>query len=413
MIFWITASALALVAFAILARAVLRRRDTEEHPAAFDLQVYRDQLKEVDRELARGLINDGDAERIRTEISRRILAADAQINARSQSGGDDARTGPWLIVALIVVLLGGSLLGYWLLGAPGYGDKPLQERLAQAQDRLDNRPSQAELEARLPPAPPITPSPEFMELMDQLRDKVAANPEDVQGLELLAQNEESLGNFRAAYQAQVKVIRLKGKYASALDYTILANMMISAAQGPVSPEAQEALRRALELKPQDPLARYFWGLLMLQNDRPDMTFRIWQDVLRDSPPDAPWVGAIRSQIKDLAWFAGVEYTSPTPPATADTGLPGPTTLDMDAASDMEAGDRQAMIRDMVENLANRLATQGGTPQEWARLITAHGVLGETDRAASAWAGAQTAYAGAPDALAVLRDAAERAGVLDR
>ena len=60
MIFWITASALALVAFAILARAVLRRRDTEEHPAAFDLQVYRDQLKEVDRELARGLINDGD-----------------------------------------------------------------------------------------------------------------------------------------------------------------------------------------------------------------------------------------------------------------------------------------------------------------------------------------------------------------
>ncbi len=412
MIFWITASALALATLAILALAVLRRRDADEHPASFDLRVYRDQLKEVDRDLARGLINQGDAERSRTEISRRILAADAQIGESAQSGADDGRASVPLIAALAIVLVGGSLLGYRLLGAPGYGDKPLLERLAQAQERMDSRPSQAELESLLPPSPPITPSPEFLELMDQLRDRVAANPEDVQGLELLAQNEESLGNYRAAYQAQVKVIRLKGKYASALDYTVLANMMISAAQGPVSPEAQEALRRALELKPQDPLARYFWGLLMLQNDRPDLTFRIWEDVLRVSPPNAPWIGAIRSQIKDLAWFAGVEYKSPTPPA-ADTGLPGPTVLDMDAAGGMEAGDRQAMIRDMVENLASRLATQGGTPQEWARLITAHGVLGETGRAAAAWAEAQTAFANTPDALAIMRDAAERAGVLDR
>ena len=71
-----------------------------------------------------------------------------------------------------------------------------------------------------------------------------------------------------------------------------------------------------------------------------------------------------------------------------------------------------MIRGMVDGLSNRLATDGGTAQEWARLIGALGVLGETDRATAIWAEAQTVFADRAEDLALIRSAAEQAGLTE-
>lgn len=411
MVFWITAGALALVAAGIIALAVRRQRGNSEHPAEYDLRVYRDQLKEVDKDLARGVIDEADATRIRTEVSRRILAADSQLKAEQAGETTKSRGGMALIVAMGVVLIGLSFFGYWQLGAPGFQDQPLSLRVEEARARMDSRQSQAEAEAQVPASPGPTPDADFVALMDKLRQTAAERPDDLQGQELLARNEASMGNFKAAYTAQQQIIRIKGDRASSSDYSILANMMIAAADGYVSPEAQAALRRAMEINPANNLARYYWGLMLLQNDRPDLTFKIWDQVLRQSPPDAPWVPAIRSRIMDLAWFAGVEYQMPAAPHSGD-GLSGPSSDDMEAASEMSAEDRQEMIRGMVSNLAERLATEGGTPEEWARLISAYGVLGDSERALVIWEEAKGVFAENPEALAIVRAGAERAGVAD-
>ena len=82
--FWIIIGSLALGVGAVLALALLRGRKGDVPPAAYDLQVYRDQLKEVDRDLARGVIAPAEAERVRTEVSRRVLAADAELQAQQK-----------------------------------------------------------------------------------------------------------------------------------------------------------------------------------------------------------------------------------------------------------------------------------------------------------------------------------------
>jgi cytochrome c-type biogenesis protein CcmH len=64
-----------------------------------------------------------------------------------------------------------------------------------------------------------------------------------------------------------------------------------------------------------------------------------------------------------------------------------------------------MVAGMVEGLAARLADQGGPPEDWARLIGAYVVLGETDAARAAYAQAQAVYAEAPDAMAMIDAAA--------
>ena len=69
-----------------------------------------------------------------------------------------------------------------------------------------------------------------------------------------------------------------------------------------------------------------------------------------------------------------------------------------------------MIRGMVEGLSARLANDGGTSAEWAQLIGALGVLGDTDRARAIYGEAQVVFGARPEDLAIVRAAAERAGV---
>jgi cytochrome c-type biogenesis protein CcmH len=414
MTFWLIISGLALAIAALLALAILRGRTGEEPPAAYDLRVYRDQLKEVERDLARGVIGPEDAERIRAEVARRILAADAQLQKGLQHGAQPRALALSAAALSLVVMVGGSIWVYARLGAPGYPDMSLASRIDAAQEARTNRISQAEAEAKVPAGASVqAPSPEFIRLMDQLRAAVAERPNDLQGAMLLARNEAVLGNFTAAHKAQARVLSLRGNQASADDYVDYADMMILAAGGYVSPEAETALRAALTRDPANGPARYYVGLLQAQTGRPDNAFRTWEAALRDGPPDAPYILAIRAQIEEMAFRAGVRNFTLPPLGDAPAVVPGgPTAEDIQNAEGMTEDERMAMIRSMVQGLSDRLALQGGTSAEWARLIGALGVLGDQRQARVIWEESQSVFWDSPEGLAEVNEAARRAGLTE-
>lgn len=405
MTFWIIVGALALVVVLLLARAAARgRQDTSA--ADYDIRIYQDQLGEVERDLARGIIGAEEAERARTEVSRRILAADTE--AKRTAGGvrQPARSSLLIGGLAAISVIGGSLWLYQTLGSPGYGDLPLQARLAASQELRQNRLTQEEAAARMP-ASAIRgeeATDEYLKLMEQLRETVANRPGDIQGLSLLARNEAALGNMQAAMEAQQALIAQRGDAADAGDYSYFAELMITAAGGYVSQEAEDALRAALERDPQYPFARFYLAQYMMQVDRPDIAFRTLRGLLEDSPPDAPWVAPIRQQIEDVAWRAGVDYELPP------QGGAGPDAAAMAAAQDMSPEDRNRMIRGMVDGLSDRLATQGGTADEWARLIRALGVLDEQSQANDIWTEAKEVFANDSSALRRLYSAAQDAEI---
>lgn len=408
--FWIIVAGLAIAIGAVLALTLLRGRVGDAPPAAYDLQVYRDQLKEVDRDLARGVIGKDEAQRLRSEVSRRILAADAQLRLGGEDGGQPRMAG-WLAAGLIIaVIAGGGVLIYAQVGAPGYTDLPIAKRIAASDAARAERLSQDAAEARLGPVEETIPegtSQDYLALIEQLRKTVKERPEDQQGLQFLVRSEAALGNMAAARRAQQQLVALKGDAATAADHAMLADLMINAAAGYVSAEAEVALREALRLDPRDPGARFYLGLYLLQVDRPDGAFRTWEALLEESTADAPWVAPIRAQIEELAARAGVKYTLPP------LGGPrGPTSEDIDNAADMTPEERQDMIRGMVAGLAERLSTSGGSAEEWARLINAYGTLGETDKARQVWTEAQVVFAANPAMLDTLRAAAANAGIAE-
>jgi cytochrome c-type biogenesis protein CcmH len=407
--FWLTASAMAVAVAAVLVRSLYQVRSEVAPAATVDLQVYRDQLAEADRDLARGTLSDAEAQRVKTEIARRILEADRALQAeRSNPAGPSRRLAvPALLTVGAVV---GALATYNQMGVPWYPDMPIRARIAAADELMATRPSQAEAVAATPASPAPDVDADFAALMDKLRAAVdPATATDLRGLDLLARNEAALGNLAAAEAAQRRIIEVKADAATAEDYATLAELMIRAAGGYVSPEAEATLIASLERDPRNGISRYFSGLMFAQGGRFDRAFGLWEPLLRESPPEAPWVAPIRDQIEDVAMRAGVQYSLPE---AAPDGAPGPTEGDIAAAAAMTDEERQQMIEGMVAQLGDRLATEGGSAEEWARLITALATLGRTEEARQIYAEAQRVFEGRTVELQGLREAAVTSGVAE-
>ena len=404
MLFWIVTAVLTLSVVSALSGALMGARRDARPPAAYDLDVYRDQLKEVERDLARGVVSESDAERARTEVSRRILHADATVQT---SISQTHPTGGMLIAAITsVVIAGASYLMYLQLGAPGYGDLRLANRIEMAETLRAERPSQTTAEASLPnKGPPLNLSPDYVALVEQLRETVGARPNDLQGQVLLSQSEGQLGNFAAAHAAKARVLAIKGANATATDFADYADLLILAAGGYVSPQAEGVLERALSMDPANGPARYYFGLMMSQTGRPDTALRVWDQLLREGPPDAPWVPPIEAQIEEMAMRAGVNYARPA----IGTGR-GPSAADIDAAGDMSPAERMEMIQGMVAGLSDRLATEGGPVEDWSQLISSLGVLGQMDQARAVFENALKAFGDNRAAMDLLNRTADRIGL---
>lgn len=403
MLFWIIATLPAFAIAATLAFALLRPNGNADGQSE-DIIIYQDQLAEVDRDLARGVLDADEAERTRTEIARRLIAAD-------KAGGAVIRDAPrWPTLAACaatgLILIAGSLWIYLQIGAPGSADSPRAPRLAEAEAMRNDRISQTEAEAQVPDFPrPDAPQPpqDILDTVERLRASLAADPDDLQGWQVLTDFETRMGNMPAAVAAMTEVVRIKGESATVAELTGLVDRMVFAAQGYVSPEAEAYLDRIAAVEPRNLAVSYYMGLLFAQTDRPDLAFGLWRTVIEDGR-DSLHATLARNGIADVAYLSGRDYTPPP--------LPGPTADQVAAAADMAPEDRMEMVRGMVSQLNERLATEGGTAEEWARLISSYGVLGETDQARAIWTEAQVRFADVDDAMTILGDAAASADVLE-
>ncbi|WP_179379983.1 c-type cytochrome biogenesis protein CcmI [Jannaschia marina] len=396
MVFWIVAGLLLALCVTFVARA-LRVRGGGPRP---DVAVYRDQLRELDRDRARGTLSEEEAEAARTEVARRLLAADRAAPAPTTGAGN----APLGLALVALPVIGLSVVTYLAIGAPGYPDLPLANRIALIEAGRAARPDQASAEAEVPDR--IDDSrDDVTEMAAQLKEVLKDRPDDLRGWQLAVSTQSGLGDLETAWRSQDRVVAILGDDATGEDFALLAELMILAADGYVSPEAETALAEAVRRDPLNGTARYYAGHMYAQGGRPDRAFSIWRALLADSTPDAPWLEPIYARIERISALAG----DPTPLDQLPQPT-GPTSGDVAASEDLTPEERIEMVGNMVRGLAERLATEGGSPQDWARLITSYGVLGRTDAAAAVYAEARTVFAADPGALDMLAAAADRAGL---
>ncbi len=407
LLFWGIAAGFALASLGLVLAPMLCGARAGGPRASYDTRVYRDQLREVEADRARGLLTEAEAEASRIEVSRRLLAAADGAGGDVVDGAAPRGLSRAVALGLIAALAVAGAGLYARIGAPGLPDAPLTARLEADAQRRAARPGQEAVEAMLAAeAPPDTApklSPEDAALLDKLRAVLADRPDDLEGHRLLSRNMSALGRWKEARVAQGDVVRILGADATANDLVEWAELMVLAANGYVSPEAETALGRALALDPSNKPGRFYSGVTLIQGGRPDLAYGLWTRLLAEGPADAPWVKTIRAEIGEVARQAGL------PPPDTDVGA-GPSQAEMDAAAKMTPEEREGMIAGMVEQLRSRLAEEGGPPADWARLIQALGVQGRMDDAAAVWTEARAAFAADPAALATLAAAARQAGL---
>lgn len=407
-LFWAIAAAGLVLCLGVVLGPLWRGAGRGERRASYDLQVHRDQLREIDADLARGLLTPAEAEASRIEVSRRLLAAaDAEaVEAAAATAPRRLTRGVAPIVAVCLALAAGGL--YAWLGVPGMPDQPLARRNAEAAAARANRPSQAEAEAMIAARAPATPAPQASsqdaDLVAKLQDVLKTRPDDLQGYRLLARSLGSLGRWPEARAAQERVVALLGDKATPDDLVDLAEAQVLAANGYVSPEAEAVLGRALGNDPGNPVARYYSALALLQGGRPDLAYSLWQRLVAEGPADAAWMQPAKAGLAEAARQAGL------PVPGAEDAPAGPSPDDMRAAQDLPPEARQAMIEGMVAKLSDRLATAGGPPQDWAQLIRSLAVLGRQQEAAAVAGEARATFAGDPAGRALIEAAAKDAGL---
>lgn len=398
MMFWIATGVLTLACLAVILAALRNPPGTTVAP---DVEVYRDQLREVDRDRARGTLAEAEAEAARAEVARRLLAADSAAQTRHTGWQGNVWIGGSLVAVLVLAVTAAS---YRYLGAPGYPDLPLGVRVETIEAARAARPGQAVAESEIPDQ--IDDSrPDVTEMAQQLREILQTRPDDLRGWRLAVQTDSGLGDLEGAWRAQDRVVAILGDQASGDDFALLAELMILAAGGFVSPEAEQALTEALRRDPGNGSARYYAGLMYAQGGRPDLAWPIWRRLVGDSQPDAPWLDPIYAQIEQVSAAAG----DPTPLEQLPAPR-GPSQDDINAMAELTLEERMSRIEGMVEGLSSRLAADGGPPRDWAQLITAYGVLGRLDAASAIYVEAQQVFAGDQGALDIVAGAADRAGL---
>ncbi len=332
-----------------------------------DTVVYKDQLTEIDRDLAAGMIAKPDADAARVEISRRLLAA---ADGPRETSAHVSVT--WRRAVSVIALAGIPALAaafYLPLGSPRMPDFPLADRRG---------------------------SPSINEPMDRLVAQVEAhlekNPTDGRGWTVLAPVLVKLNRYDDAVRAYRNSIAYAGETAERR--ADLGEAITGVANGVVTSEAKDAFARAAALDAENPKAAYFLGLAAEQDGRNAEAATIWRAMLTKAQPGAPWLPAVQQA---LARVGGVAMPSPSQDAIA-------------AASGMTEGDRNGMIRGMVEGLATRLKADGSDVEGWLRLMRAYMVLGERDKAKVAESDARAALGANAERLKQLDDGVKSLGL---
>jgi cytochrome c-type biogenesis protein CcmH len=357
MVLWIVFAF--MTAAAILAVCWPFVRGTRSVAGGSDLLVYKDQLLEIDRDRASGLIGESEAEAARLEVSRRLLTA-ANASAAKASDVTALQVGKRRRAAIVsaAIMLGLGVPGlYVALGSPNIPGEPAFARVPTTEGKQS-----------------------VAALVGQVEANLTRNPNDGAGWEVIAPVYLRLGRYDDAVQARKKSVTLNGE--SATRQADLGEAEAAAADGVVTADARASFQRAVALDPHEPKARYYLGLAAEQDGKSGEAASMWRALLADAPPGAQWTSFVREALAHLTGTPSSE--------------PGPTASDVAAASNMSNGARREMISSMVTRLADRLQDNGGDVDGWVRLVRAYAVLGDRDKARSAAADAKRALAEHPE-----------------
>lgn len=399
MLLWFVLTFMTVMAAVGLTIPLVRRHDAARAARSDTVTVLKAQLGEIEAQAEAGAIAQPEADALKTDLKRRLLAEGRREEAPARPLSERTLLFVALGVVAVVTLAGTGL--YLKIGRPDVAAAPALKDAAQGAAALAGGADH--------------PQGEVGAMIAQLEAQMQREPGNAEGWRMLGWSYLQTGRNAEAAQAYGRAVQLDPGNADYLSAQGEATVL--AAEGQVTPAAQDIFRRTLAANAADPRARYFLAVAKDQAGDQKGAMDDWIALLKSAPPDAPWAGEVRAFVERVAAERGVDLKGRLPPAPAMAQAPdiggaprGPTQQQMADAQSMSQGDRQAMIEGMVSGLAARLKQSPKDRAGWEQLMRARMVLGQSSQAAADYRAARQAFQGSPSDQRALREAAVQLGV---
>lgn len=251
-----------LIVLAMVLGPLMKQTKPPPERNSFDRAIYRDQLQELDREVARGVIEAGEAGVARLELQRRLLAADNPTTP-IKTGGRQLVLALGLALAIAI----GAVSLYWRMGAPGLPDEPLADRQGERAERDAAQAQLAQIKA----------------MVAGLAEKLKSAPDDVEGWLRLGRSYAVLGQTEDAAGAFAQAERLRPNDPAVLLAEAQALMAGHKVTDPISDDAVALLKRVAVIDPSNPAAMWYLGLHAAQQGNFAEARDDWQRLLAVLP----------------------------------------------------------------------------------------------------------------------------------
>ena len=290
----------AAILVAVTLVVLLRPWNRKPKPAAgstsdINSGIYRDQLAELDRDLAAGTLSTEDHAQARAELQRRLLDDVSATDAPTTAAGGMKHTA--LLLAVTLPLAAAGL--YAWLGTPAALD-PLA-RAAPTQQNVEK-------------------------MVADLAARMEKNP-DPRGFVVLARSYRAMGRLPEAEAAFERIGPALQENATLMaEY---ADVLASRAMGNLEGKPMALVNQALKVEPENPMALSLAATAAYNRGDYAQAIARWQQIQRVVPPDsedARWLtDAIAKTREHLAGVGGVGAKTPAAPSATTPPAPSPTT----------------------------------------------------------------------------------------
>lgn len=299
MVFWVMVAGLVGLALLFILPTLLRPRQSTQDIDLneVNLAVFRQQMAELDRDLAAGNLDQASHAAARQDLERELLL---DIEDHPAAAAARAPSGRWAALALagLLPLLAVGL--YLKIGQPRALDPPSQ---ASAQ------PGQA----------PGQGMPSMDDLVVKLAKRMEQDPNNLQGWLMLGRSYIAMERMPDAVLAYEKALGLAPKDVEVL--LGLAEALIRTQDSEIQGRPLELIQQAVALEPDHPNALWLMGSAEFQRERYAEAVALWTQLEPKLEPGGEEADMVRTAVQEARQRAGLAAPAATPAAAATAPTP--------------------------------------------------------------------------------------------
>jgi len=288
-LFWVICALMIVIALAFILPALQRSEQsnivTDDERKKANIQVYRDQLSELEADLRNGIIAEDQYAQDRDEIERRLLEDTASTRSKTTTGAApiNARNTAYLLGIGLPLI---AIVFYLKVGQP---------------DRITNPAPVGEPPSAESAAPPERTQAQIAANVAKLAERLKSSPNDAQGWTMLARSYSQMEKYPEAVDAYAKATELNPKDADLLaEYAFATGM---AGGKSLEGKPTEIINRALKVDPENPKALQLAGSAAFQAKDYKKAVDYWQRVLKKVPPGSEVAETISARINEAKTLA--------------------------------------------------------------------------------------------------------------